>query len=242
MVERGAADGAAGHRRRDVPQRQPAQAVRGRVGCRCCSAPRWCCSSSPGSAARRILVQKTRRIEVPIDALIRSLEKKPPHVVPGTAVFLTSDPDFAPASLLHNLKHNKVLHEHNVDPDDRDADTPRVHGGRARTRSRRSPIASRASRCASVSWNAERAEGARGRAQAGAAVRHHVDVVLPVAALAQAVRAVRHAGLAGPAVHRRLRARPTTPPTSSRSRPGGWWRSARRLRCERHTCIQDIEC
>ena len=43
-----------------------------------------------------------------------SLEKKPPHVVPGTAVFLTSDPDFAPTALLHNLKHNKVLHEHNV--------------------------------------------------------------------------------------------------------------------------------
>src|SRR4051794_4694371 len=62
----------------------------------------------------RILVQKTRRVEVPIDALIRSLEKKPPHTVPGTAVFLTSDPDFAPASLLHNLKHNKVLHEHNI--------------------------------------------------------------------------------------------------------------------------------
>jgi KUP system potassium uptake protein len=62
----------------------------------------------------RILVQKTRRVEVPIDALIRSLERKPPHTVPGTAVFLTSDPDFAPASLLHNLKHNKVLHEHNI--------------------------------------------------------------------------------------------------------------------------------
>ena len=62
----------------------------------------------------RILVQKTRRVEVPIEALIRSLEKKPPHKVPGTAVFLTSDPDFAPASLLHNLKHNKVLHEHNI--------------------------------------------------------------------------------------------------------------------------------
>ena len=57
---------------------------------------------------------KTRRVEVPLDALIRSLEKRPPHIVPGTAVFLTSDPDFAPASLLHNLKHNKVLHEHNI--------------------------------------------------------------------------------------------------------------------------------
>ncbi len=74
----------------------------------------------------RILIQKTRRIEVPLDSLIRSLEKRPPHVVAGTAVFLTSDPDFAPASLLHNLKHNKVLHEHNVVLRIVTADTPRV--------------------------------------------------------------------------------------------------------------------
>jgi KUP system potassium uptake protein len=74
----------------------------------------------------RILVQKTRRVEVPIDALIRSLEKKPPHAVPGTAVFLTSDPDFAPASLLHNLKHNKVLHQHNIILTIVTADTPRT--------------------------------------------------------------------------------------------------------------------
>jgi KUP system potassium uptake protein len=74
----------------------------------------------------RILVSKTRRVEVPIDSLIRSLEKKPPHIVPGTAVFLTSDPDFAPASLLHNLKHNKVLHEHNIVLTIVTADTPRT--------------------------------------------------------------------------------------------------------------------
>jgi KUP system potassium uptake protein len=74
----------------------------------------------------RILVQKTRRVEVPIDALIRSLEKRPPHIVPGTAVFLTSDPDFAPASLLHNLKHNKVLHEQNIILTIVTADTPRT--------------------------------------------------------------------------------------------------------------------
>ena len=74
----------------------------------------------------RILVQKTRRIEVPIDALIRSLEKRPPHIVPGTAVFLTSDPDFATASLLHNLKHNKVLHEQNIVLTIVTADTPRT--------------------------------------------------------------------------------------------------------------------
>jgi KUP system potassium uptake protein len=74
----------------------------------------------------RILIQKTRRVEVPLESLIKSLEKRPPHVVPGTAVFLTSDPEFAPASLMHNLKHNKVLHERNVILTISVADTPRV--------------------------------------------------------------------------------------------------------------------
>ncbi|WP_177248208.1 potassium transporter Kup [Bradyrhizobium sp. Ghvi] len=73
-----------------------------------------------------ILVQKTRRIEVPLDDLIRSLEKRPPHIVKGTAVFLTSDPAFVPTALLHNLKHNKVLHEHNVILTIETAHTPRV--------------------------------------------------------------------------------------------------------------------
>jgi KUP system potassium uptake protein len=73
-----------------------------------------------------ILINKTRRTEVPLDTLFRSLEKKPPHFVPGTAVFLTSDPGFAPTALLHNLKHNKVLHENNVILTIITADTPRV--------------------------------------------------------------------------------------------------------------------
>jgi KUP system potassium uptake protein len=73
-----------------------------------------------------ILIQKTRRIEVPLDDLIRSLEKRPPHIVKGTAVFLTSDPSFVPTALLHNLKHNKVLHEHNVVLTIETAHTPRV--------------------------------------------------------------------------------------------------------------------
>jgi KUP system potassium uptake protein len=73
-----------------------------------------------------ILIQKTRRIEVPLDDLIRSLEKRPPHIVKGTAVFLTSDPAFVPTALLHNLKHNKVLHEHNVILTIETSHTPRV--------------------------------------------------------------------------------------------------------------------
>ena len=73
-----------------------------------------------------ILTAKTRRIEVPLTDLIKSLEKRPPHIVKGTAVFLTSDPAFVPTALLHNLKHNKVLHEHNVILTIETAQEPRV--------------------------------------------------------------------------------------------------------------------
>ena len=54
------------------------------------------------------------------------LERSPPHRVKGTAIFLTSVPDLAPAALLHNLKHKKILHEKNVVVTVRTANTPRV--------------------------------------------------------------------------------------------------------------------
>jgi KUP system potassium uptake protein len=73
-----------------------------------------------------ILGEKTRRTEVPFDALLRSLERNPPFVVAGTAVYLTSAPAYAPTSLLHNLKHNKILHERNIILTIVTADTPRV--------------------------------------------------------------------------------------------------------------------
>jgi len=73
-----------------------------------------------------LLTIKARRSEVPLDDLIKSLEKRPPHVVKGTAVFLTADSEFVPPALLHNLKHNKVLHEHNVILTIETAHTPRV--------------------------------------------------------------------------------------------------------------------
>jgi KUP system potassium uptake protein len=73
-----------------------------------------------------LLAGKTRQSEVPLDTLVASLEKSHPHLVPGTAVFLTSDPTSAPTSLLHNLKHNKILHEHNVVLTITTANTPKV--------------------------------------------------------------------------------------------------------------------
>jgi KUP system potassium uptake protein len=74
----------------------------------------------------RLLFEKTRKSEIPLEGLVANLEKKPPPHVPGTAVFLTSDPASAPTALLHSLKHYKVLHEKNVILTIETADTPRV--------------------------------------------------------------------------------------------------------------------
>jgi len=74
----------------------------------------------------RLLFEKTRRLEIPLEGLVTNLEKKPPARVPGTAVFFTSDPFSAPTALLHSLKHYKVLHEKNVILTITTADTPRV--------------------------------------------------------------------------------------------------------------------
>jgi KUP system potassium uptake protein len=74
----------------------------------------------------RLLFEKTRRSEMPLESLVKSLEKKPPVRVPGTAVFLTSDPASTPTALLHSLKHYKVLHENNVIVTIETADSPRV--------------------------------------------------------------------------------------------------------------------
>ena len=58
--------------------------------------------------------------------LIKMLEKSKPVRVPGTAVFLTNDPTLAPSSFMHNLKHNKVVHERVVMMCVRTETAPRV--------------------------------------------------------------------------------------------------------------------
>ncbi len=74
----------------------------------------------------RILTDKTRGDSLPLGDLIAMLAARPPFRQPGTAVFLTANHDLAPLALMHNLKHNKVLHEHNVILTVRTAETPRV--------------------------------------------------------------------------------------------------------------------
>ncbi|HLX97191.1 MAG TPA: potassium transporter Kup [Roseiarcus sp.] len=78
---------------------------------------------SRGSA---ILLVRTHRDAIPMLDLIKMLEKSKPVRVPGTAVFLTNDPTAAPSSLMHNLKHNKVLHERVIILNVRTETTPRV--------------------------------------------------------------------------------------------------------------------
>lgn len=58
----------------------------------------------------RLLQEQTRRDE-PLDKLFEMLALHPPTRVRGTAIFLTADPNVTPAALMHNLKHNQVLHE-----------------------------------------------------------------------------------------------------------------------------------
>lgn len=60
-----------------------------------------------------LLLRKIRGEAIGLKLLAEKLTQKPPTIVPGTAVFLTADPDLAPSALTHNLKHNRILHERN---------------------------------------------------------------------------------------------------------------------------------
>lgn len=64
-----------------------------------------------------ILAEKTRRNAISLRQFAASIEKKgshAPNAIPGTAIFLTSQPEATPAALLHNIKHNHVLHQTNI--------------------------------------------------------------------------------------------------------------------------------
>ncbi len=60
---------------------------------------------------RRIMFERMRKSSVPLKDFLDALFRDPPPRVPGTAVFLTATPESTPSALLHNLNHNKVLHE-----------------------------------------------------------------------------------------------------------------------------------
>ncbi len=72
-----------------------------------------------------LLAEQTKRNE-PLEKLFETLAQKPPYKVPGTAIFLTADSTAAPAALMHNLKHNKVVHEKIIILTVRTIQNPRV--------------------------------------------------------------------------------------------------------------------
>ncbi|MCD6042440.1 MAG: potassium transporter Kup [Burkholderiales bacterium] len=60
---------------------------------------------------REVMLARLSEASVPLQPFLKSLFTEPPQRVPGTAIFLTATPDATPHALLHNLNHNKVLHE-----------------------------------------------------------------------------------------------------------------------------------
>jgi KUP system potassium uptake protein len=63
---------------------------------------------------RHILNQKLRADAIDLPSFLDAVFVSPPARVEGTAVFLTAEPGTVPNAMLHNLKHNKVLHEQNL--------------------------------------------------------------------------------------------------------------------------------
>jgi KUP system potassium uptake protein len=60
---------------------------------------------------REAMARQMAGSSLPLDLFLPDLVRHPPHRIPGTAVFMTSNPGGTPGVLLHHLKHNKVLHE-----------------------------------------------------------------------------------------------------------------------------------
>jgi len=61
---------------------------------------------------RELMLARWKQDSLPLASFLARLPQSRTIRVPGLAVFLTGNPDYVPAALLHNLKHNKVLHEH----------------------------------------------------------------------------------------------------------------------------------
>ena len=77
---------------------------------------------------RRALAAKLRKESVELVPLLESLERRQPTRVAGAAVFLQTDPLYAPSALMHNLKHNRVLHDRLVFITAETTSEPRLDG------------------------------------------------------------------------------------------------------------------
>ena len=63
---------------------------------------------------RKLMANRLRDDAIDLDSFLSAIFISPPTRVPGTAVFLSADTGLTPNALMHNLKHNKVLHEYNL--------------------------------------------------------------------------------------------------------------------------------
>lgn len=78
------------------------------------------------SRGTALVAQRTRKTMVSLSSFVTNMAKSSVARVPGVAFFLTSDPNAVPPAMLHNLKHNRVLHEKNIVVTVEVADTPSV--------------------------------------------------------------------------------------------------------------------
>jgi KUP system potassium uptake protein len=65
-------------------------------------------------SGRRAVAERLVARAIPVDHFLEAITAAPPIRVPGTAVFMTAQPRGVPPALVHNLRHNKMLHEHVV--------------------------------------------------------------------------------------------------------------------------------
>jgi KUP system potassium uptake protein len=77
-------------------------------------------------AGRRRLVDQKSKDQMPLDLFLQYLRPESPHRVAGTAVYLVRELGYVPSTMLHNMKHNRVLHERNVLLQVLTEDIPRV--------------------------------------------------------------------------------------------------------------------
>ncbi len=173
----------------------------------------------------RILLKITRRNEADLDWLVRKLEAKPPVRVPGTAVFLSSDVNAAPTALMHNLKHNRILHERNIVLSIRTEDTPRVPRHERVAIDRSSETLHQGRGVVRIHGNAQHSENHGKLPAQGSQHRYRRNVILPLPPLAAIDADGRKCRAGRKSCSSGWRARPRTRRHTSRSRPTAWLKS-----------------
>ena len=82
---------------------------------------------STWKTGRRVLGERLRSSFIPLDLFLADVQLNAPHRVAGTAVFLSSNAGSTPLALLHNLKHNRVLHQRVIFLTIQTEDAPHIH-------------------------------------------------------------------------------------------------------------------